>query len=230
MRRLLCIIGLLVWSVASLSRASSLDFDEDEGTKRSKRRLVRLDDADGNRFESKAERRRSDYKNYLPFGYGQFKQDKTWLGAGLAASQASFLLLYYSRLSQVEEANADATSVMDATAPQSVVGNTTLLMYMDQNEKIAREARQDAQMYLFAFVGLYAFGVVDAIYDPFKTSSFSLRSRRSPSSEGRGRRSKHKDDFTREEEGERRRRKKVSFLVLPNDKKPAFGLSLSSDF
>lgn len=229
MRRFFCIVGIIAWSLSSISLADDFGFDDDKSEKRAKRRLVRFDEDSGSRLgSSKIERRRSDYKNYLPFGTGQFLQGKTWLGTGLAAAQSSFFLLYYSRLSQLKEANADATSVMDANGPQGISGNSTLLMYMDQNEKIAREARQDAQMYLVAFLGLYAFGVVDAIYDPFDTSSFSFGKRNATARENKRRRSREsKDGFTREEA--RRGRKQVSLMLTPGEKKPGYGLSLATD-
>ncbi len=227
MRLAVTILCLLSWGLASIARADrdSLDFGEEGSSKRSRARLARSEASEMPRFESKAAARRSDYMYYLPFGTGQFLEKKTWLGTGLAATQGSLLLLYYSRISEIKETNADADSVMKATAPQGMSGNTTLLMYMDQNEKAAREARNAAQMYLVAFMGIYALGVVDAIYDPFKTSSIDLirRDRRGRAKGGRSR----SESFTREDK--KKNKKRFSVIVTP-EKSPSYGMSMATDF
>ncbi len=125
-------------------------------------------------FEKQGEQR-AEYMNYLPFGAGQFQQQKTWIGLGLAAGQAGSLLFYFDRLQQIKSANNDATAVFQSADLEKDSG---LYEFFDSNEAFVKKTQQESQVALFSFFGLYALGVYDALYDPFQLKNKSKKKKK----------------------------------------------------
>lgn len=115
--------------------------------------------------EKKASKRFS-YSYLLPFGVGQFEQNKTILGTTLATAQAGFLLLYFDRSNAVRASNSDAADVMRGVDPAAARNDAGLVSFLDQNEAFTKKAQQQANLALLGFFTLYTAGVVEAIFDP----------------------------------------------------------------
>ena len=123
--------------------------------------------------------------NLLPFGLGQFQQGKTLLGAGLAVGQVVGLGLFLERSQAEAQANQDALDVIndyEQNGTDTGIDEAQFLQYLDDNEKFVLEARQQAQIGLLLFSGLYAAGVLEAIFNP--PSAQPRRSRRRPMRRG----------------------------------------------
>lgn len=117
-------------------------------------------------MSEKKKTKRFAYSYLLPFGVGQFEQDKTVLGTVLATSQAGFLLMYFDRLNAVRSSNADAADVMGGADMSKAASDRATLNFLDQNEAFTLRAQQQANMALVGFFALYTLGVVDAVFDP----------------------------------------------------------------
>jgi hypothetical protein len=118
--------------------------------------------------EASAAKAGSDYSfsSFLPFGIGQFAQGKTIVGATLAASQAGMLFLYLDRKKQIDLSNSDAAATIAEVDASGAAADQETLDYLTANENYVTKTQQEANLALIGFVGLYAIGVIDAIFDP----------------------------------------------------------------
>lgn len=104
--------------------------------------------------------------NFLPFGVGQFTQGKTLVGGVFAGSQAAMLFLFLDRKKQIDLSNSDADATYKEVLESGEDADQATLDYLAQNEAYVKKTQQEANLALLGFVGLYALGVVDAIWDP----------------------------------------------------------------
>jgi hypothetical protein len=112
------------------------------------------------------------YSYLLPFGVGQFEQDKKILGTTLATAQAGFLLIYFDRLQQIQNANADSVAVMRGVDLANARNDPTILSFLDNNEAFVLKSQKEAKFAMLGFFALYSAGVVEAIFDPFSSFEF----------------------------------------------------------
>jgi|GEM_PF-4620096 len=112
------------------------------------------------------------YSYLLPFGVGQFEQDKTILGTTLATAQAGFLLMYFDRLQQIQNANADSANVMRGIDLAKARNDPSILSFLDNNEGFVLKSQQEAKFAMLGFFALYSAGVVEAIFDPLSSFKF----------------------------------------------------------
>lgn len=139
-----------------------------------------------NRFRSARRSNRSEGQSdagllaFAPFGVGQFVQGKTLIGSALAAGQAAALFYYFDRDSAAKAADSEAISVINEqeSSGGTFYSEDEFLAYLDANEQFVLAARQEAQMGIFLFLGLYGAGVAEAILFP-PSSGKSSRRRRS---------------------------------------------------
>lgn len=235
MKRLF-VFFLLIWAFETVSWAAEPIMPKERFARSSRKRSRSSDFDDTKRGERKADLKKKPYLNFLPFGGAHFLQGKNYMGTALAATQAGSLMLYFDRMQQVRTANDDVAAVMNN-------GSTTIdagtFQFLDQNEKYVLQSQKEAQLFLMSFIGLYTFGVVDAVFDPFASYSLSAKKKRKPLDFDRPSRRRDRDrdtdsddfddepGFTRAEpvEGETR----VSFLLLPGPKAPMYGLSIKAE-
>lgn len=178
------------------------------------------------KLEKRAEPGVKDYTNYLPFGAGQFHQNKNWLGFGLAAAQAGSMMFYFSTLSKLDSQRNDVHMVMR----DSKSNDPSLVDYLNQSEAFEKQTQKQAQMALLGFFGLYAFGVIDAIYDPLNTSSMNVTLGRSVASQAKDKPSAQKAKELAKRETKVKSKSKVAPVVAPQQGKPIFGFSVARDF
>jgi hypothetical protein len=164
------------------------------------------------------------YWNFLPFGAGQFMQNKKITGTVLAATQAGALMLYFDRLQQVRTANDDAAAVINGVDPAAA--DASVFEFLNNNEKFVRQAQRESQLFLFGFIGLYTLGVVDAVFDPLETLRFKPSQKKNPSKKRS--RNSHADDLELTEASAPDQT--VGFLVWPESKGTTYLLSLQSRF
>ncbi len=112
------------------------------------------------------------YSYLLPFGVGQFEQDKKILGTTLATAQAGFLLIYFDRLQQIQNANADSAAVMRDIDLAKARNDPSILSFLDNNEAFVLKSQQEAKFAMLGFFALYSAGVVEAIFDPLSSFKF----------------------------------------------------------
>lgn len=139
------------------------------------------------------------FTSFLPFGVGQFAQGKTVVGAVFAASQAGMLFLHLDRKKQIDLSNSDATQTINEVQASGQPADQETLDYLTANENYVKKTQQEANLALFGFLGLYALGVVDAIFDPLNMRTATM---------------------TKEEQmkmvEESHKKTKVGFFVLPS--------------
>lgn len=104
--------------------------------------------------------------NFLPFGVGQFTQGKYISGAVLGGGQAMMLFLYMDRKSQITASNNDANATIAEINAEGGTPPAETLDYLQRNSEYVKKTNQEANLALLGFFGLYAAGVVDAVWDP----------------------------------------------------------------
>jgi hypothetical protein len=116
----------------------------------------------------------------LPFGAGQFQNHNYLLGLAFMAAEGGALFMWYSKNQAadktVEETNAyvkENTDIPDADKP-------AFDTYVAERQKYVDQKRQEASLFLYGFVGLYAAGVIEAIINdnPPKAKSKKRKKRR----------------------------------------------------
>jgi tetratricopeptide (TPR) repeat protein len=138
--------------------------------------------------------------------------------------QVGSLALYYDRMKKVDSGNAAATDATRSLTPQQAAQNPFIVNFLNANEKSVQDAQKEQRYFLFAFIGLYGLSVYEALYDPLDMRKIDyLRKKKRDRDRGddderdRDRSDRFEDD-DEEAMGERRRRSRFGFMVLPSDK------------
>ncbi len=213
-------LGISFTCVSSLANAGTMKSSDRNVRDRSERSAPR---------SLQKQARRDDYLNYLPFGTGQFDQGKTYLGIGLAAAEAGSLFMYFDRLQQIKAANADATAVYQSADP---IRDKGLYEFYSQNEAFVKDAQKQSQFALISFLGLYAVGVIDALFDPFHLLD------KAPKKKMKNKRKSDDDDFAIDDSTgnkeevdqvwkETEQRSIIGLYVAPESNTYTYGLSLT---
>lgn len=223
----LCCLSLASQGLAKASESKS----RGEG-RAGKAKLVKVSSSKQAGFELQSEKTK-DYFNYLPFGTGQFRQDKTVLGMGLAAAQAGSLMLYFNNTSKLESSQADTHDVMKQ-AEATKTYDPGLISYLNQSEKFEKKAQMQAEIALLSFVGFYALGVVDAVFDPLNSRAWFTKGTLSHEKDQKSgvkvvAKDKSRDDLARTH-SKPKSRNRVAPVVAPQEGKPAYGVAFARDF
>lgn len=112
---------------------------------------------------------KADYNalNFLPFGVGQFRQGRPIMGGVLGGGQAMMLFLYMDRQKQITASNNDANTTISEINASAEPADEETTAYLKRNADYVKKTNSEANLCLLGFVGLYAAGVIDAVYDPF---------------------------------------------------------------
>ncbi|MBC7661314.1 MAG: hypothetical protein H7249_16590 [Chitinophagaceae bacterium] len=104
--------------------------------------------------------------NFLPFGVGQFREGRPLMGGVLGGGQVMMLYLYMDRKKQIDASNKDASAtIADINANGGTIDSATQ-SYLDRNASYVKKTNSEASLCLVGFLGLWAAGVVDAVWDP----------------------------------------------------------------
>ena len=107
---------------------------------------------------------------YAPFGIGQFAQGKTLLGSGFAAGQAFGIFFFFERTTAAQQADDEALTVISDQETNQPYSDEEFLAFLDANASFVTAARQEAQLGLLIFFGLYGAGVAEAVLNPPSSS------------------------------------------------------------
>lgn len=168
------------------------------------------------------------YLNYLPFGTGQFVQDRTTSGTIFGISQGLFLGLAFNASQNISRANDDVNSVMKTTDPATAAKDPAALAYLNNNEKYVKENQANLKIFTGMFLLSYGIGVFDAVFDPFGSMSLSAKKKRVSEDEGKPSKRGGKKSISEEKTDETDSR--VSFFYYQGEEKPGYGLNLKSEF
>lgn len=104
--------------------------------------------------------------NFLPFGVGQFRQGRPLMGGAIGGGQVVMLYLYMDRKKQIDASNSDANATINEINANGGTPDAETSDYLDRNAAYVKKTNQEANLCLLGFLGLYAAGVVDAVWDP----------------------------------------------------------------
>ncbi len=229
MHRLIIFLFFCSWILETKLMAD--EYAAKDRIARSSRRRSRSENfGETKRSDRKSDPKKDAYFKFLPFGGAHFLQGKNYMGTALAAGQAGSLLLYYDRLQQVRTANDDVASVMNNNKSPA---DPSTFQYLDTNEKYVLKAQKEAQLFLFSFIGLYTFGVVDAVFDPFAAYTSSKKKKKKPLDFDSPKRRDIDADFD-DEPGFTQREPietetKLSFMVWQNQQQAVYGFTLKAE-
>jgi hypothetical protein len=183
-----------------------------------------VDRAFGKMDRRRAKNQRYKYWYLLPLGIPQFTEGYRGMGSAFAIGQVGTLALYYDRMKKVDAGNAAATDATRNMTPQQAAQNPFIVNFLNANEKSVEDAQKEQKYFLFAFIGLYGLSVYEALYDPLdmrKLDYLRKKKRDRDSDDDRDRdrdRGDRYDDEDEEAMGDRRRRSRFGFMILPSDK------------
>ncbi|MBC7531554.1 MAG: hypothetical protein H7318_08250 [Oligoflexus sp.] len=109
---------------------------------------------------------KADYNalNFLPFGVGQFRQGRPIIGGMLGGGQAMMLFLYMDRKKQITASNKDANTTIAEISASAAPASAETQSYLERNAAYVKKTNTEANLCLLGFMGLYAAGVVDAVW------------------------------------------------------------------
>ena len=102
--------------------------------------------------------------NFLPFGIGQFRQGRPVIGGVLGGGQAMMLFLYMDRKKQITASNKDASATIAEINDSGVPAPAETQAYLERNAAYVKKTNTEANLCLLGFMGLYAAGMVDAVW------------------------------------------------------------------
>ncbi len=189
--------------------------------------------------QQKEKRKKVPYTYLLPFGIGQFEQGKNIAGTALAAGQAGFLLMYFDRMQQIRNSNADAADVMKNVDTVKASNDPTIISFLDTNEAFVLKAQQEAKLSLLGFFALYSLGVAEAVFDPIQSMRMNSPGKRKKTTErsealetvGTTRLVEElQQEQAQDKMDPRLTESKVGFFIQPNGSSGTIGLSVQKPF
>lgn len=158
MKKYIVLVIMLLSLLGSAISPSLIAADKKPGTTAIKK---------GKKATQKKSSGKADYNalNFLPFGIGQFRQGRPIMGGVLGGGQAMMLFLYMDRKKQISASNKDASATIAEIDPTQPADADTDA-YLKRNADYVKKTNSEANLCLIGFMGLYAAGVIDAVWDP----------------------------------------------------------------